>query len=990
MKMAVPRKPRADDKERKKKRLKLKIPKPGEAPLGQQMPPGGAGVKETDEYDFSSDMGPAFGHPYAQPVVKRNFGVYASFFSLLRDFISESSESKVTTTKLEQQVLEWQNSPSSKLNVWVSMEKNWVELVSSALKFLSGDILGLTLEKFIPLVDFKERAQIWKWIGQGHDNDAYLTMLCTHWLEQRKQSILESGDANDEVPPARVKTDFVVRPTTDMEKVVFRAQELERFSSPHKAFTYKLHGYESTVGPVKGVYNKESPMNKAREHNLLVNERPAYVTILTLVRDSAARLPNGEGTRADICELLKDSQFLSPGVSDAQVNTVVSGALDRLHYEKDPCVKYDVNRKLWIYLHRSRSEEEFELIHQAHGAAAKAKRAMQKPKATKSRAKEPTTVTTIPPPQTQAAEDAAAVEALFQGQVPASQANSPRVVTLTPGMVRMTPPSPQTTQASQRGMETVFLQPGQRFAPQGMISQSQPGTPASSGTPTQSLYQIGGQRMTSSPRQTVVGNKPYSYSIVQSQGLPGQGSPQTAGKTVLVTQPHPGGSPQQQLQTSPRAVSASPTVGVTSQPSTPTSTPASSSPKPSPATSSGASSPLIARIVQQGPRGTQLMSVGNLLAAVQKQQSAPQGQGATTIKIQGTNIVHQVSGKPTHVISGGKPGGATAGGGKPITLTHVGGKPATLLQPGGKPATVLMSSMARNTTGGKPTQIVYSAGKPGQMGGKPLTMVTQIGGKPVAIATQSPEKQQPVTGQTRMVMGGKPVQIGGKPVYLTTSKQGFSGKPAAMTRLTTTSGSSILQTQRNQPVTPGSPRTGSPKVVMSPVQAGLILTQLAQGQGGKPAAQIKQTSSQSGGNSTQFIMQTGQGQTKVISPHQIVSQGGKPQNIQVLRTVLTQAGGKPGQTTFVITQAGLQQSQGGSTSQEGTQEETRGVTKTTTASVKVSKPGSAPVYARIITPPPGVRLTAVTQSQATPTQTASVIQTSGKIQTSTPPVTKPS
>lgn len=38
---------------------------------------------------------------------------------------------------------------------------------------------------------------------------------------------------------------------------------------------------------------------------------------------------------------------------------MVSGALDRLHYEKDPCVKYDVNRKLWIYLHRSRTEDEF-------------------------------------------------------------------------------------------------------------------------------------------------------------------------------------------------------------------------------------------------------------------------------------------------------------------------------------------------------------------------------------------------------------------------------------------------------------------------------------------------------------------------------------------------------------------------------------------------------------------------------------------------------
>ena len=42
-----------------------------------------------------------------------------------------------------------------------------------------------------------------------------------------------------------------------------------------------------------------------------------------------------------------------------QIHTVVSGALDRLHYERDPCVKYDSNRKVWIYLHRNRSEEEF-------------------------------------------------------------------------------------------------------------------------------------------------------------------------------------------------------------------------------------------------------------------------------------------------------------------------------------------------------------------------------------------------------------------------------------------------------------------------------------------------------------------------------------------------------------------------------------------------------------------------------------------------------
>ena len=40
---------------------------------------------------------------------------------------------------------------------------------------------------------------------------------------------------------------------------------------------------------------------------------------LVSVRDAAARLPNGEGTRAEICELLKDSQFLAPDVTSTQV-----------------------------------------------------------------------------------------------------------------------------------------------------------------------------------------------------------------------------------------------------------------------------------------------------------------------------------------------------------------------------------------------------------------------------------------------------------------------------------------------------------------------------------------------------------------------------------------------------------------------------------------------------------------------------------------------
>lgn len=115
-----------------------------------------------------------------------------------------------------------------------------------------------------------------------------------------------------------------------------------------------MHGFESVVGPVKGVFDKEMSLNKAREHTLLRSDRPPYVTILSLgealcflpsavtlfenknernlivrfcpptsaVRDAAARLPNGEGTRAEICELLKDSQFLAPDVTSAQARTL--------------------------------------------------------------------------------------------------------------------------------------------------------------------------------------------------------------------------------------------------------------------------------------------------------------------------------------------------------------------------------------------------------------------------------------------------------------------------------------------------------------------------------------------------------------------------------------------------------------------------------------------------------------------------------------------
>lgn len=120
------------------------------------------------------------------------------------------------------------------------------------------------------------------------------------------------------------------------------------------------------VGPLKGIYNPSVGNTKARGHTMLSADRPNFVTILSLVRDATARLPNGEGTRADICELLKSSQYISKDAPDNILQSVVSGALDRMHTQFDPCVKYDQKRKIWIYLHRNRSEEDFERLHQQY------------------------------------------------------------------------------------------------------------------------------------------------------------------------------------------------------------------------------------------------------------------------------------------------------------------------------------------------------------------------------------------------------------------------------------------------------------------------------------------------------------------------------------------------------------------------------------------------------------------------------------------------
>lgn len=153
-----------------------------------------------------------------------------------------------------------------------------------------------------------------------------------------------------------VKNQITIDSRTNDEKEFFKLQEIERYKYPHLPWKYyNIDGSESYI--VCPIVKKAPPFNsssKPRDHEMLKKERPGFITILCLARDAASKLKNSVGTRADICDLIKDSYYINHNVSENQINIIVSGALDRLHYEKDPCVKYDAQQKLWMYLHGSR------------------------------------------------------------------------------------------------------------------------------------------------------------------------------------------------------------------------------------------------------------------------------------------------------------------------------------------------------------------------------------------------------------------------------------------------------------------------------------------------------------------------------------------------------------------------------------------------------------------------------------------------------------
>uniref|UniRef100_A0A336LWB3 CSON005634 protein n=1 Tax=Culicoides sonorensis TaxID=179676 RepID=A0A336LWB3_CULSO len=302
--------------------------------------------------------------------------VHACFLSLIRDILCSTPDHRISLNELKRKVSFWHQNPISQLNNWYEKSKDWLEMLPSAVYFLTGDFTDQP-EDFVPYLEYKEHLNIYQWIGAGRDTDNNLVPLCNYWLSRKNDMGMKKTlklcnlESSNELTDHRtldksksLSSHWTVTTATHNEIQEFRVQEKKRYENPHKPFTYSHHGFKSVVGPVKGIYSQQIVgMPKARGHNMLAPNRPNYVTILTLVRDAAARLPNGEGTRAEICELLKSSQYINSSASDQVLQTIVSGALDRMHTESDPCVRYDAKRKIWIYLHRNRSEIEFEKMH---------------------------------------------------------------------------------------------------------------------------------------------------------------------------------------------------------------------------------------------------------------------------------------------------------------------------------------------------------------------------------------------------------------------------------------------------------------------------------------------------------------------------------------------------------------------------------------------------------------------------------------------------
>jgi len=239
--------------------------------------------------------------------------------------------------------------------------------VELALRYLSHpprlpqQAAGMADIQVPPFVEYVENLQQWRWKAppnaQMVDRLESLEQLFYFTATRKKINTDETGKIS--IPFNLIKQQkcrVTIPESSTYAADLFHSQESERFENCNKPYIFDIQGVKSIVAPLKKSANSAL---RAREHALLIENRPGHINLLSLIRNAAARLPGGVGTRADVAQLMKDSQYVKPGSSDHKLNQVVSGALDRLQSASDPPVNYDPDQKLWIYLHRLRTEEDF-------------------------------------------------------------------------------------------------------------------------------------------------------------------------------------------------------------------------------------------------------------------------------------------------------------------------------------------------------------------------------------------------------------------------------------------------------------------------------------------------------------------------------------------------------------------------------------------------------------------------------------------------------
>ncbi|KAK2647663.1 hypothetical protein Ddye_015152 [Dipteronia dyeriana] len=229
---------------------------------------------------------------------------------------------------------------------------SWIGPVSSTGEAISAESWGLSCGMLATLVDcFAD------WLRSVQDTHRRIANLpAPPFHSMQKVANLEERMRG----LRQRKCVATINPCSEELRAYFRMEETLRYKIPDRAFLYTaVDGRKSAVAPLRKANGKSSP--KSRDHFMLKANRPPNVTILCVVRDAAARLPGGMGTRPDVSILMRDSQYIIQDFSDKQINEVASRSLDRLHYAKDPCIRYDADLKFWVYLHGEKEEDDFEV-----------------------------------------------------------------------------------------------------------------------------------------------------------------------------------------------------------------------------------------------------------------------------------------------------------------------------------------------------------------------------------------------------------------------------------------------------------------------------------------------------------------------------------------------------------------------------------------------------------------------------------------------------